>query len=76
VERTIRRTVDVFDLVAECAPLRDRVLVIENGDDDLERLRRAGSDLANEFRAGASLAALDTHRAAGVHLEPLSPELR
>jgi len=76
VERTIRRTVDVFDLVAACAPLRDRVLVIENGDDDLERLRRAGSDLANEFRAVASLAALDTHRATGVHLEPLSPEPR
>ncbi|MGH3065778.1 MAG: hypothetical protein ACRDOF_05685, partial [Gaiellaceae bacterium] len=55
VERTIVRTVEVFDLIAECAPLRDRVLVIENDDDDLEQLRRAGSDLASEFRAGASL---------------------
>ncbi|MGH3066657.1 MAG: hypothetical protein ACRDOF_10210 [Gaiellaceae bacterium] len=55
VERTIARTVEVFDLVAGCAPLRERVLVIENDDDDLGQLRRAGSDLASEFRAGASL---------------------
>lgn len=40
VERTIRRTVDVFDLIAEAAPLRDRVLVVENdgGPGDMRRL--------------------------------------
>ena len=66
VERTIARTVEVFDLVAECAPLQDRVLVIENDDDDLEQLRRAGSDLASEFRAGASLGAAKTGVAARI----------
>lgn len=66
VERTVVRTVGVFDLVAECAPLRDRVLVIENDDDDLEQLRRVGSDLASEFRAGASLGAAETGVAARI----------
>ncbi len=67
VERTIARTVEVFDLVAECAPLRERVLVIENDDDDLEQLHRVGSDLASEFRAGASLG--ETHLAARIAAE-------
>jgi thymidylate kinase len=54
VERTIRRTVDVFDLVAETSPLRDRVLVVENDDDDYERLHRRGAGLATELRLSAS----------------------
>lgn len=32
VERTIRRTAHVFDLVAAAPPLRDRVMVVENDD--------------------------------------------
>jgi thymidylate kinase len=66
VERTIARTVEVFDLVAECAPLRDRVLIVENDDDDFEQLRRVGSDLASEFRAGASLGSAVTSVAAEI----------
>lgn len=50
VERTIGRTVEVFDLVAQTRPLRDRVLVVEN-DGDHDRLQRLGTELASEFRA-------------------------
>jgi thymidylate kinase len=49
VERTIRRTVDVFDLVAGSSPLRDRVLVVEN-DGDHDRLRRLADGLASSLR--------------------------
>jgi thymidylate kinase len=49
VEQTIRRTVDVFDLVAGSSPLRDRVLVVEN-DGDHDGLRRLAGSIASEFR--------------------------
>lgn len=34
IEQTIRRTANVFDLVAAAPPLRERVLVVENADSD------------------------------------------
>ena len=52
VERTITRTVGVFDLVAGSSPLRDRVLVIEN-DDDHETLRGLAESIASELRVSA-----------------------
>jgi thymidylate kinase len=53
VERTISRTAGVFDLIAGSAPLRDRVLVVEN-DEDHERLRRAAGGIASELRVSAN----------------------
>jgi thymidylate kinase len=50
VERTIRRTVDVFDLVAEAAPLRDRVLVVENEGGDSGHVRLLVDDIARALR--------------------------
>ena len=50
VERTIRRTVDVFDRVAEAAPLRDRVLVVENDNGDPALMRRLLEDIAAGLR--------------------------
>ncbi len=64
VERTIRRTVDVFDLVAGSDPLRDRVLVIEN-DDDHESLRRLSTGLASELRPLPPTGADRAHFGAG-----------
>jgi thymidylate kinase len=49
VEQTIRRTVDVFDLVAGSSPLRDRVLVVEN-DGDHDFLRELAGSIASELR--------------------------
>ena len=46
IERTIRRTVDVFDLVADDSALRDRVLVVENDDDDLGHMSQLVDELA------------------------------
>lgn len=47
IERTITRTVQVFDLVAAASPLRDRVLVVENEDDEPGSLRRLASELGS-----------------------------
>ena len=52
VARTIGRTVDVFDLVAGLAPLRDRVLVVEN-DGDRDSLDRLCAGIAAELRPSA-----------------------
>jgi thymidylate kinase len=49
VERTIGRTVEVFDLVAGSSPLRDRVVVVEN-DGDHDRMRRLAGGIASELR--------------------------
>jgi thymidylate kinase len=70
VERTIRRTVDVFDIVAGAPPLRDRVLVVEN-DGDHDHLERLCTELASELRAWASPSPAGAHaRVHGVHVEP------
>lgn len=50
VERTIRRTVDVFERVAEAVPLRDRVLVVENDDGDTIRMHRLLEHIAAELQ--------------------------
>jgi hypothetical protein len=52
VERTIRRTVGVFDLVAGSPPLRDRVLVVEN-DGDRDSLERLCAGIAAELGPSA-----------------------
>ena len=52
VERTIARTVDVFDLVVGSPPLRDRVLVVEN-DGDRDSLDRLCAGIAAELRPSA-----------------------
>jgi thymidylate kinase len=74
VERTITRTVDVFDLIAVAPRLRERVLVVEN-DGDYDRLLGLRSDIASELRDWASSGSVGGHAAAGVaadglHLEP------
>ncbi|MGH3135636.1 MAG: hypothetical protein ACRDPV_03975 [Gaiellaceae bacterium] len=53
IERTITRTVEVFDLVAAASPLRDRVLVVENEDDEPDGLRRLAGELASALRSPA-----------------------
>ena len=67
IERTIGRTVEVFDLVAGSSPLRDRVLVVEN-DGDRERLRRLAGSIASEFRV--STEASGVLRARAVRISP------
>jgi thymidylate kinase len=52
VERTIGRTVAVFDLVAGSSSLRDRVLVVEN-DGAHDRLRRLAADIASQIRVSS-----------------------
>lgn len=76
VERTIRRTVAVFDLVAEASSLRDRVLVVENDDDDYERLHRRGAGLATELRISAPSGAVEAHLAARIAPDRLAMEPR
>ena len=65
VERTIARTVGVFDLVAGSPPLRDRVLVVEN-DDDHERLHRLADGVASELRVSAEASDMPRPRAARI----------
>lgn len=60
VERTIARTVEVFDLVAESPALRERVLVVEN-DGDRASLQRLCADLADELRPAVSVDGRDAH---------------
>jgi len=70
VERTIARTVGVFDLVAGSPPLRDRVLVVEN-DDDHERLRRLADSIASELRVSAEASGVPRPRAARISSDRL-----
>jgi thymidylate kinase len=51
VERTIRRTADVFDLVASTPPLRDRVIVVENDDGDRARGERLLEEISGRLQA-------------------------
>jgi thymidylate kinase len=46
IERRVRRTTDVFELVAASRSLRDRVIEIENGDSDHGRRRELVEGLA------------------------------
>lgn len=71
VERTIRRTVDVFDLVAEASPLRDSVLVVEN-DGDPDCVRELVANLASELRLTAEASGVPPARAPSdrLHVEP------
>ena len=70
MERTIARTVGVFDLVAGSPPLRDRVLVVEN-DDDHERLRRLADSIASELRVSAEASGVPRPRAARISSDRL-----
>jgi hypothetical protein len=74
VERTIRRTAHVFDLVVQAPPLRDRVLVVENDDDGYEGLRRLGTRLASELRSPGSAVAARAHAAARMGSDQLAVE--
>jgi hypothetical protein len=67
VERDIRRTVDLFDLVVTTASLRDRVVVVENGDSDPAQRQRLVAEIAARLRALVS---------AGDALEGASPQRR
>ena len=57
IERTIRRTVDVFDLVVAAPELRDRVIVVENDDGDLARRREVVDELSACLHAPPHLGA-------------------
>jgi thymidylate kinase len=54
VERTIRRTTDVFDLLAAAPPLRDRVIVVENADRDPAQQQRLVDELAGRLPSWAA----------------------
>lgn len=75
VERTIRRTVDVFDRVAEAVPLRDRVLVVENDDGDPIRMRRLVEYIATELHVSPASADVD-RTSSQVIADRLRSELR
>jgi thymidylate kinase len=51
VERTIRRTSEVFDLVATAASLRERVIVVENDDSDPARRQQLVEEIAGRLQA-------------------------
>ena len=51
VERDIRRTLDVFDLVVTTAPLSGRVLVVDNDDGDWTGRRELAGEIARWVRA-------------------------
>lgn len=55
VRRTIARTMEVFDLVADSPRLRDRVLAVEN-DGDRDSLARLCAGIAAELRPSAAAA--------------------
>ena len=46
IERRVRRTVDVFELVAATEPLRERIIVVENDDGDPAQRQRLVEELA------------------------------
>jgi len=74
VERTIRRTVEVFDLVVDAFPLRDSVLVVENDGDDTDSVRRLVVELAFELRVSAEASGVLTPTAARVPPDRLHAE--
>lgn len=75
VEGTIRRTVDVFDLVAAAPPLRDRVFVVENDDADPAQRQRLVEEISRRLQA--PLAATDVADGASFHRPvELRPESR
>jgi len=77
VERTIRRTVEVFDLVADASPLRGRVLVVDNEDGEWDRIHELAVELASELRASAPPTGVgDARLAARVGSDPLRVEPR
>jgi thymidylate kinase len=51
IEQTIRRTANVFDLVAAAPPLRERVIVVENDDSDPGRRQGLVDEIARRLRA-------------------------
>ena len=67
IEQTIRRTANVFDLVAEAPPLRDRVVVVENDDSDPVQRRRLVEEIARRLQESP---------ATGVAVDVESYELR
>lgn len=71
VERTIRRTGDVFDLLAAAPPLRDRVLVVQNDDGDPAQRQRLVDEIAR--LVPSSPAADAVADSPSIHLRPDSP---
>jgi thymidylate kinase len=57
IERRIRRTVDVFERVAATEPLRERVIVVENDDDDSAQRQRLVEELAIALERARTLQA-------------------
>jgi thymidylate kinase len=57
VERTIRRTANVFDLLAATAPLRERMIVVENDDGDLVQRRQIVEEIARRMPSSVAGAA-------------------
>jgi len=74
VERTIRRTVDVFDLIAAAPSLRDRVLVVENDEGDAARRQRLIERIAALIRTSASADDAASHATLPLHSDPLRAE--
>lgn len=54
VERTIRRTETVFDLLVAAPALRDRVIVVENDDGDPAERLRLVTEVAGRLRAAVA----------------------
>jgi hypothetical protein len=72
VEATIRRTVDLFDLLVTAAPLRDRVLIVDNDDGDDIRRRRLVAAIAARLEAEAPGATAVDHESLRLRAEPRS----
>ena len=76
VERTIRRTVDVFDLIAAAPLLRDRVLIIENDESDAARRQALVERIAAQIRTSASAGVAATQVTLPLHSDHLRQESR
>jgi thymidylate kinase len=72
VEATIRRTVDLFDLLVTAAPIRDRVLVVDNDDGDDIRRRRLVAAIAARLEAEAPGTPASDHESLRLPAEPRS----
>jgi len=74
VERAIRRTVDVFDLVTATAPLRDRVIAVENDDSDHARRERLVEEIAARLRVSLPVVATGKREPSRIRSVELGPD--
>lgn len=74
VEQAIRRTVDVFDLVASTATLRDRVIVVENDNGDPARRERLVEEIAARLRVSLPVVATGKREPSRIRSAELGPD--